>query len=118
MSRAIGESFRTIVVGGEPHDWQVVDRVGRGPNLYDEFAELPSTATFKVEFLPRVDSDEWSAQLSVAAQQCRPYHVAVIDAETPLINAVDLVVELLKIDPFAHAIVLARSRLDNPGSTC
>lgn len=112
MSRAIGESFRTIVVGGEPHDWQVVDRVGRGPNLYDEFAELPSTATFKVEFLPRVDSDEWSAQLSVAAQQCRPYHVAVIDAETPLINAVDLVVELLKIDPFAHAIVLA-----DPGST-
>lgn len=111
MSRANGESYRTIVVGGEPLDWQVIDRVGRGPNEYDEFAELPSSSTFKVEFLPRVDCDEWAAQLSVAAQQCRPYHIAVIDAETPLLPAVDLVVELLKIDPFAHAIVLA-----NPGS--
>ena len=111
MIRDSGKSIRTIVVGGEPHDWQVLDQLGRGPREFDEFAEAPLGLAFNVEFLPRVETDEWAAQLSVAKQQCRPYHVAVIDADTPLVSAVELVVELLKIDPFAHAIVLA-----DPGS--
>lgn len=106
MSRANGENIRTVVVGGEPQDWQVIDRVGRGPSEFDEFAELPLTSVFNVEFLPRVEVDEWAAQLAVARQHCRPYHLAIIDADTPLLPAVDMVVELLKIDPFAHAIVL------------
>lgn len=109
MIQASGDLVRTLVVGGEPPDWQVIDRLGRGPRDFDEFAEAPSGTEFKVEFLPRVDQSEWAAQMGVARQQFRPYHIAVLDAETPLLAVDELVEELLRFDHFAHAIVLVDS---------